>query len=524
MKTMMKRLVAWIIAGVMILSFAACSSDEGQQDKGSEESQTSTEQLFEPGTEISMAVGSHPSWPYDENWNMWRYFREATGVNFQVQAIPNTDILTKVNLMMASPDTLPDLIYLDGKLPTDDFAKQGALIAIDDYLDIMPNYTKFWDSIPEEERKARLDMRKSYDGKTYFPQNYGTDSRQGIRAWMYRKDIFEKHNLEVPTTMDELYTVAKKLKELYPNSYPFCQREGLRNIGVMGSQWKPYFTWELYYDFDNEQWNYGAIEPTMLEIVTYMRKLYEEELLPPEYLTGTVKTWEELMSTDRGFITADFVVRIDNFNNVLRNENPDYTLAAMVPPVPDTDTASTKVNKFNVDTKGYTICNTGNQERIENAIRLVDWMYSDEAAELLSWGKEGETYEVIDGERHFIRPENGDIEGAYGVFSYGTYLRVDPDAAIDIASEEQQAGIKIALENTIENYNPWYWISLADEEKTEYDQLNDSIQTYVEENLSKFLTLQKPLSEWDAYVQGVKDLGIDRVIEIYDIAYQRVTQ
>ena len=81
--------------------------------------------------------------------------------------------------------------------------------------------------------------RKSADGKTYFPQNYGTDNRQGIRAWLYRKDIFEKHNLEVPETMDEVYEVAKELKKLYPDSYPLCMREGLRNINVIGSQWKP---------------------------------------------------------------------------------------------------------------------------------------------------------------------------------------------------------------------------------------------------------------------------------------------
>lgn len=517
MKIIWKRMTAGAIAGVLLLAMSACAP------KGETENTTGdTGELFAPGTEISMVVGSHSSWPYDENWNMWRYFREATGVKFNVQAIPNEDINTKVTLMLASPDTLPDLIYLDSKLLSDDFAKQGALVAIDDYMELMPNYTKFWNSLPEEERTARLMIRKSTDGKTYFPQNYGTDSRQGIRAWMYRKDTFEKHGLAVPTTMDEVYETAKKLKQLYPTSYPLCQREGLRNIGVMGALWKPYFTWELYYDFENPSWHYGATEDTMLEIVKFMRKMYEEELLPPDYLHGTTRSWEELMSTERGFMTADFVVRIDHFNTILRKDNPSYTLAAMTPPKPDTPTAGTKVNKFNVDQKGYVICNTGKEDRIKNAIRLVDWMYTDEAAELLSWGKEGETCEVKNGARHFIRPEDGDIEGEYGVFSYGTYLRVDPTAAIDIASEEQQAGIRVALDNTIENYNPALWMALADDEQREYNQINDSVKTYVEENLSKFLQAQRPLSEWDSYVSGAKALGIDRMIEIYDTAYQRI--
>ena len=193
----------------------------------------------------------------------------------------------------------------------------------------------------------------------------------------------------------------------------------------------------------------------------------------------------------------------------------------MIPPKPDTPTAGTKVNKFNVDGKGFMICNTGKEDRIKNAIRLIDWMYTDEAAELLSWGKEGETFEVVNGERHYIRPEENSIEGAYGMLLYG-YLRVDPDAAFDIASKEQQVGIKLALDNTIENYNPTQWLSLQDDEQREYEQLNDSIETYVEENLSKFLQGQKPLSEWDAYTQGVRDLGVDRMIEIYANAYKRI--
>lgn len=485
--------------------------------------QTSDAAPFGKDTTISMVVGSHPSWPYDENWPVWKYFREATGANLAVKAIPNTDLKTKISLMMASPEELPDLIYIDGKLLADTYAKSGALVAVDDYLSIMPNYTKFWNALPEEEREERLSQRRAADGKTYYPQVYGTDERQGIRAWMYRKDIFEKHGLQVPETMDELYQVCKELKNLYPDSYPLCMREGLRNLSVMGPQWRPYFCWDIFYDFENDTWCYGAAEPEMLEIVEYMKQMVAEGLTPPEFLTINVKTWEELMSTDRGFILPDFAVRVDNFNTPNRTQNPDYTLAAMVPPKAGTANATHFVNKYNVDPKGYMICNTGDQNRIENAVRLIDWMYSDEAAELLSWGKEGETYEVgEDGEKHYIRPSEGDIEGQYGIFTYGVYLRVDPKAARDIASQEQQAAIDIALNNTIERYNPALWLGLTDEEEQERDSYNDSIKTYTEEMLSKFILGQEPISKWDGFVAELKNLGIDALLDIYERAYNRV--
>ena len=45
-----------------------------------------------------------------------------------------------------------------------------------------------------------------------------------MRAWLYREDVFKMHNLKVPETFDELYDVCKKLKSIYPDSYPLCTR------------------------------------------------------------------------------------------------------------------------------------------------------------------------------------------------------------------------------------------------------------------------------------------------------------
>ena len=522
--TWKKRITAMLLAGVMALSIVACApgTDGGAGDTAGT-SQAGEGKLFSEPTEISTLIQSHISWPYNRDWVIWKEFERLTGATFNVTAIPSTEFSTKMNLIMAgSGEELPDLIYADGAGYSKSLAPTGALIAIDDYIDMMPNYTAFWDSFPEDERERRLNMRKFSDGKTYYPQIYGTDERQGIRAWMYRKDIFEKHDIAIPTTMEEVYQVSKQLKEIYPDSYPFCLREGLRNIGVMGSHWKPYFDWDMYYDFNAEKWSYGVTEPTMLEIVKYMRRMMEEGLIPPGYLTDPTKTWEGFMTTDRGFILCDFVVRVDNFNNPCRLENPEYTLAAMVPPKSDLPGAESKVNKFNVDTKGYMIINSGDKKRIENAVKLVDWMYSDEAADMI-WGVEGVSYELKeDGSKTYIRPADGDLEGEYGIFSYGTYLRVDPAAARDIASPEQQVAVDIALANTMDQYDPSNYVVFTPEEQDQYELLNDSIQTYVEQELHKFLLCENDLSMWDAFVKSVEELGVNDLLAIYEAAYNRV--
>ena len=426
-----KRLLAMLLSAVMMIGLTACGGG-GVTDAGGG---SADGKLFTEDTVIKWVVPDHASWPYNEDWVVWNNFEQEVGATFDITAIPFDNYSTKLNLMMAEGQAqLPDLIASPGRNYPNQFAPTGALIAIDDYIDMMPNYTAFWNSLPEDERESRLMMRKYADGKTYYPQVYGTEKVQSIRAWMYRQDVFEKHGLKSPADFNELYEVCKKLKELYPESYPLCLRSGVSNIGVFAPSWKDYMVTDMYYDYNSEKWSYGLLEPEMLEVVKFMRKMLEEGLVNPDYLTAPAKSWEELMSTDRGFITCDYVVRIDFFNSACRAEKPEYTLAAMVPPKGNTQNATNNLLKTNMDVTGIMIANTGDEKRIENAIRLIDYMYTDEAADNV-WGVEGVSYEVNeDGGREFIRPNGIDIQAEYGVLLYGTFLRIDPQAAVEFAA------------------------------------------------------------------------------------------
>lgn len=516
-----KKVAALFLTAVMLMLPVSCTTDSKNIQDDDKSKAEST--VLSPDDELTLVIGSHPSWPYDENWVVWKYFKEAIGGKININAIPNSEIGTKVSIMMASPDSLPDLLHTDYKLTADNYAAQGALVAIDDYTDIMPNYTSFWSSVPEEERQELLTMRKSADGKTYYPQIYGMDRQKNVRAWLYRKDIFEKHDIKTPETLDELYVVAKKLKELYPDSYPICMRTGLRNIKVIGSQWKPGFNYDVYYDFENKKWSFGATEDVMIDIINYLKKLREEGLVPPDYLTINTKTWEELISTGRGLIMPEYQTRISFFHSAARTENPEFTLDAMMPPRADSPAGQNKVAKYNVDPTGFVICNTNNKKRIENSIKVIDWFYSDEGSELMSWGREGETYEIKDGKKQFILDnETDNVNLKYGFQTLGTYLRIDPEAADAVAPEEQRKTTDFILEYTEKKSNPATWVAMNDEEMRVKNDIGNAIITFTDEMLSKFLLGQEPLSKWDSFRAELEDMGLRQFLSAYESAYNRV--
>jgi len=90
------------------------------------------------------------------------------------------------------------------------------------------------------------------------------------------------------------------------------------------------------------------------------------------------------------------------------------------------------------------------------------------------------------------------------------------------------------IDNLIENYMavnfstadfsrqfPVYF-KTTQEEQEEITNLTTDIGTYVEENLDRFIMGERKMSEFDDFVKQIKDMNIDRVIEIQQTAFDRI--
>jgi len=517
----MKKTTALILVIVMLLMIASCGTVNNAS--GDVSFDIPEGKQIPDDAVLNLTITSHASWPYKEDWKVWEYIREAIGGTLNINAIPASDFGTKLPLIMAASDELPDIIYGAGRVKGfADYCEQGAFVALDDYEEFLPDYKAFWEGLPEKDQWMR-DIRKGADGKTYATPVYGMERYTNLRTWLYRKDIFDKHGMKAPETTDELYTVSKKLKELYPESYPFCVRQGLTNMNVMGSTWKPNFHYNAYYDFENEKWNYGAREKVMLEIVEFFRKMVAEKLIPADFFTINAASWQELVSTNRGFIMPEYQVRIDFFNNIARANMPEFNLTAMTPPRSENGIGINMNNKYNQDPATYVVCNTGDEARIANSMRFINWLYSDEGCELLSWGKEGETYEVINGERKYIvGNETETAQSLYGFKTHGTYMRIDPECIDASISEEQASTTDFIIGNIYPHLDPTLYLQFSGEESKLISDYNTSLETFVTENLQKFIIGQRDVSEWDSFQKELSELPIDELLSVYEAAYNAV--
>ena len=518
---MKKRILALLLAAILVLSLVAC----GRGRRGDVEKIVSDNDPLTKDDVINVVFYSHASWPYQDSWKVMDYVRENVGATVEVNAIPGSEASTKYSIMYADPETLPSTILFASKGWADMYTVSGGSIPFEAVSDYMPNYNNWVASLSEDDYTNYIQARKSSDGKIYYSPVMGRDTTEGVMCWMYRKDIFDKHNLKAPTTFDELYNVCKALKAEYPDSYPLCMRGGLAtNLFVMAPSFdKEWLGNKFYYNEAEGKWKFGALDPAMKEYLEFMLKMVDEGLVNPDFATIKEAEWQQLITTNRGFMTPEYQTRIDYFNSIFRDNGEPGRFTAMVPPVANAEKGAPLVSRNSLDPYGSLICNSLDNDKIANAAKFLDWFYSDEAYELVSWGKEGETYEVVDGKKQYItNGSNEPVKTLYGFGIPGTFMRIDKEAIEATESAEITENRDIVLEHRTATNNPISYISFNEDEQEITSDKGKVITTYANELLTKIVLKQEPLSAWDSLEAKCYEYGLQEVLDAHEAAHSRI--
>ncbi|MER5218023.1 extracellular solute-binding protein [Streptomyces sp. NPDC002838] len=196
-------------------------------------------------------------------------------VDFVPIKAPDSEYYTKLQQMLRSPKTAPDLVYEDTFLINSDITS-GYLKPLDPYLAKWPDWNQFIDTA-----KAAA---KGEDGKTYGVPD-GTDTR-GL--W-FSKDTFAKAGLPAdwqPKTWDEVLDAARAIKEKVPGVIPLNVYTG-KPVGEAATMQT--FEMLLYgtgdarsadplYDRASKKWVTGG--QGFKDALTFVETVYKEKLGP----------------------------------------------------------------------------------------------------------------------------------------------------------------------------------------------------------------------------------------------------
>ena len=187
---------------------------------------------------------------------------------------PDSEYYTKLQQMLRSPKTAPDLVYEDTFLINSDITS-GYLKPLDTYLDKWQDWNQFIDTA-----KAAA---KAQDGKTYGVPD-GTDTR-GL--W-FDRGIFKKAGLPgnwQPKTWDDVLSAARTIKQKVPGVTPFNIYTGKpagEAATMQGLEMLLYGTGDgtsdPLYDTSSKKWIAGS--QAFKDALTFVETVYKEKLGP----------------------------------------------------------------------------------------------------------------------------------------------------------------------------------------------------------------------------------------------------
>lgn len=438
---------------------------------------------------------------------------KRTGVKLKIQAYSSGTYAEKLNTVVASGQ-LPDIWHGLPVAKVNELGKKGAVVAINDYLDQLPNYKKLY----AEENDWVLKSFSSDDGKMYTWPIYGVN-RDVNHGFLYRKDIFEEQGIELWNNTDEFYEALKKLKEAYPDSSPYASKTGdaiFRDWGygwgITGGQYP------AYYDEGDGTWKFQFTDQKHKEMLDFMKKLYNEGLLDKEFITDTDASWTTKLTTDKAFVTFDWIGRLDMFYEQVKGENPDYDLRYGNPVGPENTIRSLdKIANW-----GHAVTKN---DKSEVALKLLDYLSSPSGAELITVGVQDEMYE-LDADGNVIYPDLDvevvgikDLETKYGMWVEGMYLRADERSVYFNYTEKEQEAQDM-MQGKMQPLDPI--LKFTDKENDTLAKLQPNLLTAGIEFSTKYvMTKSHGDKEWDAWLEEAKRLKVDDFISIYNEAQKR---
>lgn len=526
----LKKVTAFALAAVMTITcFAGCGKtqkDSGSVNGSDEVAKESDEK--QENVKVSMFLQDSADQAISTDLPIIQEITKRTGVDFDFIPGPNTEdqFREKFNVIVASGE-LPDIMVSTFKEDMMKVAEQGSFAVLDDYIeDYAPNLKAILDANPEY-----VNAISAEDGHIYFLPFIG--AVHTLKTWMLRADWLEKLNLDVPVTTEDWYNVLKAFKEQDPNGngendeIPFTTRHALAGPLAFMEAWGiSGFEANEQFFIEDDTIKYAYIDDRCKEALTYINKLYTEGLLDNEFATNDTSIWLSKITNDEAGSCQDTVARAYALGQQVKDAtgNEDAKFIVVAPPKgPNGDQMTTSQMQA---IRGYTAINA-DSEYIKEIVKMFDYFYSEEGSLLNNFGIEGLTYEMVNGQPTYTDVIKADKQGRSILSMLNVYGHREWAYQQDVGYENalldsEYVGYRDEMEQYIKPTIPA--LSFTEEERDTINSVYTEIRTYKDEMITNFIMGRESLDKWDEFVDTLKDMGIEKVIDAYQTAYDRYMQ
>lgn len=553
---MLKRRMTLILVVLFAIAILAACSPGGQTTTTSGTGTTTTTGGSTTETSVSEETVEFTWYRAQINRNAITYWNDAlwiqelenrmnVKINFEGPLVgaASTDYIQAVQILLNSAD-FPEVLFFNWNNYSGGLAgaiEDGIVINVSknpDYWARVPNWQALQDSNEMIRRSVTLD-----DGSSaLFCHVEESTNRNAWNGYALRGDWLEATGLDEPNTIDELYAVLTAFKEADSSRYPMTDESGRTLINNLLPAWGMKSNNTVPYpDPDNPGkitfWTLYKDGEAFRDFVTTMNKWYSEGLIDPDFVSQDWDGRAAKVTTGVSGFTFLLPQFYSSWRTAIVTANPELEgeayflgLRPLIGPAGKRYTHN-GLNSWAATTAGNVITVKAEQNgNVERILDVINYMYSPEGTDLISWGVEGVSYNInSEGKKEWSELVTNDPDFNFGdavfkyaiptwgdwpkIMSYEAWLAqetADPDAAV-AHQKYLEADPTLSMPNMV----------LTQAESEEYNRIMNDVVTLVNEYFMNLITGVRPLSDIDVLLQQIESMGIRDAMEIYQGVYDR---
>jgi len=550
----MKKKLLVGLSMVMLLSFAGCSGESGEEEKSEQITIMNIDENVNPAGVFPIVkepitlkiMVAQQATVEDITTNAFtKHLEEKTGINIEWQVVSQTSAGEKLNVMLATGSELPD-IFLGFDVNMSQqmvFGKdQGLFVNIEPYLEeYAPNIVDVFDSseIFEAVSKTPDDQLYAISG---IEETYHVKFQE--KAWI-REDYLEALDMELPVTTDDFKELLIAIRDNDPNGngkkdeIPFVGAATGWSTNVLPFVMSAFIP---YYEFDGniaEEISFTVVDGK-IEVafdkdaykqgLQYMNELVEEGLLDPVSFTQDQKQLKTLTGNEANYVGVITAGAPGAGVNGVENQMEWTALAPLEGPSGEKYTRYVPLSPM---LGRYII--THECTNIAAAVRLADYLMSKQGTLESSMGKEGVDW------KYNNDPAKLGLNGQMAVYerinSFGkvqneNWAKIAPLNLMDDFRNGQMAiGGDLDIEQKLydeskEKYAPaneerfLLPVAISEDDMNEFVDITAGLETYLSQVIPEFIMGTREFDKWDDHIKMIENMGVDRLEEIINESYK----
>ena len=459
----MRKLVSFLLAGVLIFSLSACGGNGGGTAQGTTTAQDTTAAVTTEAstdsvttqadsgaavdTTTDQSAGSTDLYELtvvDPNYTgnnaptlVSEYIKNKFGI--VVKHVPYQGDIQEQQMMLLASKDYGEVQRMEYDRVYKAYNDAGVLLSLDPYLDKMPDFQRvFADAIPY--------FRLAANGKLIrwdvdVPLHGETDIE--VDDMLTRTDVLEKYGWPTPVSEDDWVAFLKQAMIDFPTTpdgvktlgmvCPFAESWGLSFCATANYEKGDHFV-ELsnedggvLFDMKQDKFVDYFLEPSVKDSYAFFNRMYREGILDVESLTDDWAAVQAKLDNGSALSAYYIVWAAPEANAALQTAGHDEMSYITMPLQSNAQVAEGQKRAIRVeDTRIYNAWGiTDNCKHPERIAEFINWACTDEGQIMLQNGPEGELWvrnaqgkrELTDNGVKFFKGSDPDYNDTIGVYS-----------------------------------------------------------------------------------------------------------